>query len=306
MKPDNFFDFLVNVGRVVFPRYFGALGRLDSAMLSAFHSYVTVIIFFFAAAYLLLRSQEPGLGAAFFPSLGGAKRRLLGVVSALAGAAALAGSITFRRALIPDQFPPVWMLYFFYALTVATLAFVNAVMLVLLKAAAHGEEMSLSNAVSEAEMHFIPLLCFRLISPALRVVTSLPLLLPFALHDGGTGFHMSSAVMRGYTFLEFLLPIFLSMISFVPIIIVLRRASIVSALGECNDLWARRPRIAARFVIVGALFLMVPAALDQLTAPKFLLEFLFSCVDVAVGVFITASMIVLCESITGTQNTSQS
>jgi hypothetical protein len=112
--------------------------------------------------------------------------------------------------------------------------------------------------------------------------------------------------MRGYTFLEFLLPIFLSMISFVPIIIVLRRASIVSALGECNDLWARRPRIAARFVIVGALFLMVPAALDQLTAPKFLLEFLFSCVDVAVGVFITASMIVLCESITGTQNTSQS
>ena len=96
------------------------------------------------------------------------------------------------------------------------------------------------------------------------------------------------------------------MASFIPIIVVVRRTSFLSAFDECTELWARHAKNAAVLVIIGGLLLLLPVSQEGLsygTIPTFsswdeaLVKLLLLLFKISAGVFIMCSMVVFCRKI---------
>lgn len=293
--------------RYLFTRdFFGALGQLNSAMLNAIHTSVAGLAFLLLISYSMLKSrpEHPDLsGRGFDPRI---KRWMIAFLS-LATFIYMAIAI-WNISLDRTEFQ-AWALI---PMTIAYLmfsAFAYSLFIQSMDAADRGQAVSIGVAFSKMTEFFQPLFLFLLLVMALGIVAYLPSYVYLTGNSGSFSVRGNLAHLLSLT--GELQSTLLGMIAFVPVIIVVRRKTFSAAFNACAELWARNAKNAVAFVIISALLLLIPAALQIVIDYRFpghrfnhyfgwanqTIRLISSLYKVTAGTLIMCSMVVFCRRV---------
>jgi hypothetical protein len=294
-------ELLSGLWRNIIPEYFRAASGIAGAMLHAFRSPATILLFFLLVMSVLLRPRSDGISDSA-AGLGGRTRAWLGIFLGLVGFSFFLipiWGISFKGgdvplwAYIPDPLTYLFAWPFAYALMIPSM-----------DSADRGQAVSFAKGLSNVERHFRPLFCFVVIAMGVSLASTLEMYVGLLLPR-----HHGRGVFHSYLFWEVeksLMYLILAMISFVPVIVVIRRASISSAFDSCIELWARHAKNAAMFLAVGGLLLVIPYMLEgrlfylfpsQWSWESYTAPFLLSIYKVSAGVLIMCSMVAFCRKL---------
>jgi hypothetical protein len=303
--PEPFLSFLVSLWRDVIPEFFTASGTINGAMLHSFRSPFIILVFLSTIMVLLLKTRPTDTDT-HSGDLSEGMRKCLGVFSGLVGISFFMVAICSVIIQNPDFYS--WMTIpgpFTYFLA---WPFGYAILLPAMEAADRGQGMSITAAFSNGECHFRLLFYYVVLTTGVLVAGTLPMY----VQSSGPNPIGSYSLWRMKTSFMYAL---LAMISFVPVIAVMQRNSIASALRSCVDLWARHAKNAPVFLAVSGLLLlptMLEGRLQRVFAePYYGWEmrtalFLLALYKVTIGVLIMSSMVVFYRKVLEEDDEAQS
>ena len=269
--------------------FFSAASKISIAALHGLRSFPVTTAFLLWAAFVLLktRSENPDILAG---GLTTKTRRWLGRFSALTGlflllVQVILWTVGLGRAwswvMGPASLSYLLVWPFAYALVISTV-----------DRADRGQALP-SDSQFPLQEHFCPLLCFTLMSSAVGIVGHLPLIMLMF------GDHVSTEheILRRGT--EVAMQIMFAMVSFIPIIAVVRRSSFRSAFDGCIELWARHAENASVLVVIGGLLLLFPVTQEGPSHIisgfdgwfRFATQFALAIIKVSLGAIILCSMV---------------
>lgn len=275
------------------------LGYLNTAMLFPFDDPLAAGIILLGFAYLLL-FQYPFASGDSETKPKRKTRQLLGLASGVAGCLFLAfyAFVTANRMLLREY--PSWVYPRVLLIIFPLVVFVNAVLLQMMASAAEDKRLSFMEAIFKGKERYWALFYLSLLRGGIWVVGSLPFL-AMPRHIGSSVLGLPSSLFFVLSDLNRLLvSISLGIISFLGVIIVVRKATLVAAFDDCITLWARHPRACALLLFDSALLLLLPKVLGEWAmAEAYGKEWtthasilLASSLEIVAGVLIMSSMTV--------------
>jgi hypothetical protein len=272
-----------------------SVGTLGNATLYGLRSFPVTTIFLLSTGFLLLR-HRPDIQNNIAGGSSAKPGRWLGTVAILVGFFLLLLQILFRTVGLGQDWR--WIMHVSAYSYLPAIPFAYALLIPAMDFADQGQ-VRLFNAQLLVEEYFRPLFSFMLGVTAINML-ELPLLW-LSLSSGFT-----TAWFVPYYTITAIQPVIWALASFIPIIIVIRRTSFLSAFDECTKLWAVHGKNAAVLILLCMLLLVIPVSQIALSfgviAPfpgwnKTASKFLFSLVYVTVGVVIMCSMVVFCRKV---------
>jgi hypothetical protein len=269
-----------------------AASEIYTAMLSQEGTLVTFVCLSVTVVILL------GHGSPQSDSTSGilktSKRWFWGVLFGLTSGAVLMSFIQNAERTLQNEPQTVWLPALVGVSGIFIVSLANAAILLLMDAAADGRELSLAGALSQVKTCSRALILFGLFMVGLTFAGTLPITLvpttEFKSRYVAVLWHLGGSAEH----------VFKAMIAFVPAIVVVRRVQFLPAFKYCVELWARRPRSTAAFVVLSASLLLGPTVLighmntliykSGWTGQLF--HFLILSVKTAIGVLIMSSMVV--------------
>lgn len=298
-EPEQLSEFLKLLIRDIPGDFLETAGEIDDVMLHVLRSPVVLGAFLLLVMIIVLRSRNNGTGVAVDDSHRRAPK-WLGALSGLTGAVFLVIPI-LQNLLFKNEMYSSWIYVGVVLAFLIALPFAYALLIPAMDAADRGSALSFTAGLSTMERYFRPLFGYVLVSSAVVQIVLLPssvhlLLDPYHEFDLDGLWLVKGALMCTL----------LAMISFVPVIVVVRRESLASALDGCVELWARHAKNAAVFILIGALLLLIPVMLEGKIYRLFsshvgweikTLQVVLSLCKVAVGVLVMSSMVVFYKKI---------
>ena len=271
-------------------------GNLDSAMFKGFASMFVMICFITGITIVLFRSIPAGAEMTDNDSSLG-KRKLLGVA---AGASSMFLIFLFVKSFISGSGAfTFWMFLPTSLVGILFSAFKFSTFLPAIEAAGRDKDISFLEALSQSDNLIRSLFFYVVVIAAISAASSLSLY--FMMATGGSSVGMG----RLFQYNEAAKNILCAMLCFVPVIIVVQKASFKSAFIRCIDLWARQAKSAAVFLLISTLLLLVPNMLEGRLwnffsyrgLASYAIQILFTLYKVSVGVLIMSSMVVFYKKI---------
>ena len=284
------------------------MGQLNSAMLNAIQTSVAGLAFLLLISYSMLKSrpEHPDLsGRGFDPRIKRWMIAFLSLATFIYMAIAIWNFSLDRTEFQAWALIPMMIAYLMFS------AFAYSLFIQSMDAADRGQAVSIGVAFSKMTEFFQPLFLFLLLVMALGIVAYLLSYVSYLTGNSGS-FSVRGNLAHLLSLTGELQSILLGMIAFVPVIIVVRRKTFSAAFNACAELWARNAKNAAAFVIISALLLLIPAALQIVIDYRFpghrfnhyfgwanqTIRLISSLYKVSAGTLIMCSMVVFCRKAT--------
>jgi hypothetical protein len=291
-EPEQLFSFLKSLLRDIPEEFLRTAGQIDGATLDALRSPLILGAFMLVVMIIVLRPRHDGTSD---NGLTERQRRWVGALAGLGGLAFVVVPAAQNFFLMNQKYSS-WIYFFGVLANLIALPFAYALLIPAMDAAHEESPVSLPGGLSTMEWHFRPLFGYVLVSTLLVRIA----ILPSSVHLFVDPYHAFD-IDGLWRLKEALLCALLAMISFIPVIAVVRRASFASAFNSCIELWARHAKNAAVFLGLGALLLLVPVTLQGKIFRLFssyvgwkinTVQLILSLYKVAAGVLIMSSMVV--------------
>ena len=302
-EPEQLLTFLKALVRDIPGVFLETAAEIDDLMLYALRSPIALGVFLLLVTVIVLRPRQHRID-----NSGTKAPKLLGVLSGLIGAVFVVIPILQVLVFKNDA-------YFSWIYSAVILTFLLALpfayaLLIPAMDAAYGESvLPFTAGLSKMEQYFRPLFGYVLLSSAVIQVA----LLPSYLHLFLDPYHAPDPDALWFLILKGVpMCLLLSMMSFIPVIVVVRQESFVSAFHHCIELWARNAKNAAVFILIGALLPLLPVMLERRIHRLFsshvgweakTCQLVLSLSSVAIGVFVISSMVVFYKKILESEKT---
>jgi len=228
--------------------FFSAAGQLAGAVFSPLHSFTVMALFLLAVMVILLNPQRLDLERTDKVTV--KRKKLLAILSGSFGIILFISSAWVMRSQWqnPMEWTWSWLYLPVFVLPIFVHAFGYTTFFHAIDAAEEGRKESFGIAVHEGIAYFDAVLFFLLIITGISLIGDLLTLFPAKGATYG----------RFYFYFSRIKTILFFMISFIPLLVVIKKIPLRTAFDRCITLWARNWKNLLALTILGTLLLLVP------------------------------------------------